>query len=56
MMKPNDAETDDFYEQFKWPNEKMLWYRLIACVLVGFAAATGLFMLGVMIANEILEK
>jgi hypothetical protein len=52
-MKPNEQNTDDY---FGWPNEKMLWYRLIACVAVGACAAIGVVMLLVMVVNAVMEK
>lgn len=55
-LDPNqDAQTDEFYEQFKWPNEKMLWVRLGVCVIVGLAIAIGLWIGGVMLVNKIME-
>ncbi len=39
-----------------WPNEKMLWVRLGVCVAVGLAIAIGLWIGGVMLVNEIMEK
>lgn len=53
MKLYEDSDVDD---DFQWPNEKVLWWRLGACILVGLAVAVGLFIGGVMIANEIMEK
>lgn len=50
-----DPIEDSGAEFENWPNEKMLWVRLGACVLVGLAIATGLFIGGVMLVNKLLE-
>lgn len=49
-----DSDVDDDFGM-KWPNEKMLWWRLIACVLVGAAIAVGLFIGVVMLVNKYKE-
>lgn len=54
-MKHEDPEINENFN-FLWPNEKMLWVRLIVCLVTGLAIATGLFIGAVMLINELLEK
>lgn len=60
-MKPKNPKGDfdpieDSGSEFEnWPNEKMLWWRLAFCVLVGLAIAVGFVSLAVMLVNKIME-
>lgn len=51
-----DPIEDSGSEFENWPNEKVLWVRLIACVFVGLAIAVGLFIGAVLLVNKILEQ
>lgn len=55
-MKNELDPIEDSGEVFeKWPNERMLWWRLGACILVGLAIAVTLVSLLVIGANKIME-
>lgn len=51
-----DSDVDDDFNSKNWPNKKMLWWRLGACILVGLAVVVGLFIGAVMLINKILEQ
>lgn len=55
-MKDLDPIEDSGEVFENWPNERMLWLRLGACILVGLAVAVGLFIGAVMLINKIMEQ
>lgn len=49
-------EDSDFDNDFQWPNEKMLWVRLIVCVVVGIVLSLGIISGFVILLNKIMEN
>lgn len=50
-----DPSEDSGSEMENWPNEKILWVRLAACVLGGIVIALFLVSLAVIAVNKYME-
>lgn len=53
-------EDSDIDDDFKWPDEKFLWLRFavtgVVILAIAFLIVSGLWTVGVMLINKILEQ